>query len=74
MAEMLLIPLLLNYTGVSLNSQGCEADKCFEITMMKSFTIKVWFVPSDQYVSLNSSDLKKKKKTKNEKNLLNSVL
>ena len=61
MAEMLLIPLLLSYTGVSLNSQGCEAGKCFEITMMKSFSIKVWFVPSDQYVSLNSSDLKEKK-------------
>lgn len=64
MAEMLLISLLLNYTGVILNSQCSEADKCFEITMMKSFSIKVRFVPSDQYVSLNSSDCKKKKTNK----------
>lgn len=72
MAEMLLISLLLNYTGVILNSQCSEADKCFEITMMKSFSIKVRFVPSDQYVSLNSSDCKKKNKNKNK--LVNSVL
>lgn len=56
MAEMLLIPLLLNYTGVIFNSRGFEAGRCFEITMMKSFSVKVCFVPSDQYVSLNSSD------------------
>lgn len=34
MTEMLSILLLLNYTGVNLNSQGLEAGKCFEITMM----------------------------------------
>lgn len=56
MAEMLVISLLLNYTGVILNSQRFEAGKCFENTTMKSFSTKVWFAPSDQYVSPNSSN------------------
>lgn len=40
-AEMLSILLLLNYTGVILNSRCSEAGKCFEVAGMKSFSVKV---------------------------------
>lgn len=42
-AEMLLILLLLNYTGVILKSQCSEADKYLEITRMESVSVQVRF-------------------------------
>lgn len=40
---MLLILLLLNYTGVILKSQCSEADKYLEITRMESVSVQVRF-------------------------------